>query len=278
MDDRLEGYRRSEPVRWGNGAAMQHQHDVFGEILDCAYQWAMPGGRLDEYLWQRLAMLVDSAADLWRTPDHGIWEVRTEGRVFTYSAATCQIALDRGARLAERFDLPGDCARWRRESEKIRRAILEEAWDPGKNSITEHIGGDGLDASLLTLPLRRVIPGDHPKMVAMTGAIMDRLGAGDGLLYRYLPDESPDGLEGHEGAFLLCSFWYVDNLAIQGRVEEALDLYNSLCERANSTGLLPEQIDPGTGTFLGNFPQAFSHVGVISSGVNLARKMNGSAS
>jgi alpha,alpha-trehalase len=106
-------------------------------------------------------------------------------------------------------------------------------------------------------------------MVATTQAVMDRLGAGDGLIYRYLPDESPDGLPGHEGAFLLCSFWYVDNLAKQGRIDEALELYNSLCSRANPAGLLPEQIDPPSGRFLGNFPQAFSHVGVISSGVNI---------
>jgi alpha,alpha-trehalase len=272
-DDGLEGYRESPPVRWGNGAAEQRQHDVFGEILDVAYQWAMPGGDVDKHLWDRLVPWIEAAAEEWNTPDHGIWEIRADGRLFTYSAAMCQVALDRGARLAEHFGFEGDSARWRQESEKIRAAILEESWDPEINSLTEHLGKGGLDASLLTLPLRRVIPADHPKMVATTEAVMQRLGAGDGLIYRYLPDESPDGLPGHEGAFLLCSFWYVDNLAKQGRVEEALDLYNSLCSRANDCGLLPEQIDPPTGHFLGNFPQAFSHVGVISSGVNLAQSM-----
>jgi alpha,alpha-trehalase len=271
-DPVLEGYRKSPPVRWGNGAADQRQHDVFGEILDVAYQWAIPGGELDEHLWEKLRWLVDSAAEEWRTPDHGIWEIRAEGRLFTYSSAMCQVALDRGARLAEKFGLPGDIDRWRKEAETIRKAILEEAWDPDLNSLTEHVGeGGGLDASLLTLPLRGLIPADDPKMVATTQAVMDRLGAGDGLVYRYLPDESPDGLPGHEGAFLLCSFWYVDNLAKQGRVDEALELYNSLCSRANSAGLLPEQIDPPSGRFLGNFPQAFSHVGVISSGINIQR-------
>ena len=276
-DPDLEGYRSSSPVRWGNAADEQRQHDVFGEILDCAYQWAgregQPGEPFDAVLWEKLCGLIEAAGREWREPDHGIWEVRTAGRPFTYSAALCQTALDRGAALAERFDLPGDAKGWRREAERIRQAILKEAWDPKANSLTEHLGGGGgLDASLLALPLRRVLPADHPKMVATTNAVAERLGAGDGLLYRYLVDESPDGLEGHEGAFLLCSFWLVDNLAKQGRIEEAGELYDSLCARANPLGLLPEQINPADGSFLGNYPQAFSHVGVISSGVNLARE------
>jgi alpha,alpha-trehalase len=119
-----------------------------------------------------------------------------------------------------------------------------------------------------------VLPAEHPKMVATARAIAERLGAGDGLLYRYLPEESPDGLPGHEGAFLLCSFWLVDNLANQRRIEEAMELYDSLCARASPLGLLPEQIDPTSGAFLGNYPQAFSHIGVISSGFNLAREAN----
>jgi GH15 family glucan-1,4-alpha-glucosidase len=181
------------------------------------------------------------------------------------------VALDRGARLVERFKLPGAAARWRAAADEICEAILNESWDEETNSLAEHLGGGGLDASLLSLPLRRVIPADHPRMVATTAAIVERLGAGNGLLYRYLPHESPDGLVGYEGAFLLCSFWLVDNLAYQGRLEEAMDLFDSLCSRANPLGLLPEQIDPSRGAFLGNFPQAFSHVGLISSAVNLTK-------
>jgi pentatricopeptide repeat protein len=183
----------------------------------------------------------------------------------------CQVALDRAVRLAERFGLAGDVEGWRADARRIRQAILDETWDPEIPSLTEHLGRGGLDASLLALPLRRVIEADHPRMVATTEAIRQRLGAGHGLLYRYLPDVSPDGLPGHEGAFLLCSFWLVDNLARQGRLDEAFDLYDSLCARAGPLGLLPEQIDPSSGEFLGNYPQAFSHIGVISSGVNLAR-------
>lgn len=272
-DGELEGYRRSRPVRWGNAAAAQHQHDVYGEILDCAHQWAAHHGTIPGALWERLRKLADAAARKWREPDHGIWEVRTGGRPFTYSAALCQVALDRAVRMAERFSLPGPREKWQRTAGEIGQAILEEAWDETRQSLTEHLGGGGLDASLLALPLRRVVKADHPKMVATTGAIAKRLGAGHGLLYRYLPDDSPDGIAGHEGAFLLCSFWLVDNLAKQGRLDEALELYDSLCARGGALGLLPEEIDPSTGAFLGNYPQAFSHIGVIASGVNLARSI-----
>ncbi|WNG35411.1 glycoside hydrolase family 15 protein [Archangium violaceum] len=271
IDPELEGYRGSAPVRWGNAAAEQRQHDVFGEILDCAYQWVSGNGTLDAALWSQLAALADAAAREWQTPDHGIWEVRTAGRPFTYSAALCHVALDRAARLASTLRLPGDIERWRTCADTIERAIHEEAWDPKAKSITEHLGGGGLDASLLALPLRRVLPADTPLMRATTDAIHRHLGAGKGLLYRYLPRESPDGLPGDEGAFLLCSFWLVDNLALQGRLDEAMNLYDSLCQRAGPLGLLPEQIDPTSGAFLGNYPQALSHVGLISSGVLLER-------
>jgi alpha,alpha-trehalase len=272
-DKELVGYRGSRPVRWGNAAAEQIQHDVYGEILDCAYQWAAHHGEIDAGLWAKLRRLIEAAAREWRNPDQGIWEVRTSGRPFTYSAALCQVALDRGVRLVERFKLSGEAERWRSAGDEIRAAILTEAWDEKLNSLTEQLGGGCLDASLLSLPLRRVIPADHPKMVATTKAIVERLWAGDGLLYRYLPHESPDGLGGGEGAFLLCSFWLVDNLAYQGRLDEAIDLFDSLCNKANSLGLLPEQIDPSSGAFLGNFPQAFSHVGLVSSAVNLTSLM-----
>jgi len=271
IDPGLEGYRRSAPVRFGNAAAEQRQHDVFGEIVDCAYQWSAGGGVIGRRLWERLRGLVEAAAVEWDEPDHGIWEVRTTERPFTYSAALCHVALDRGARLSERLGLPGETGFWRRQAAAIRQGILERAWDPELRSLTEHLGGGALDASLLALPLRRVLPATHPRMVATTAAITERLGAGRGLLYRYLPDESPDGLPGHEGAFLLCSFWLVENLAEQNRLDEAGELFDSLCARAGPLGLLPEQIDPRDGSFLGNYPQAFSHIGVISGAYKLAR-------
>jgi alpha,alpha-trehalase len=170
-----------------------------------------------------------------------------------------------------RLGLPGPLSEWRAAAQRVHEVVLTQAWDEELGTLTEHLGGGGLDASLLALPLRRVVSATHPRMVATTAAVAERLSAGHGLLYRYLHADSPDGIPGEEGAFLLCSFWLVDNLAKQGRVDQAAELYASLCHRASPLGLLPEQVDPSTGAFVGNFPQAFSHIGVISSGVNLAR-------
>ncbi len=275
VDPELEGYRRSAPVHWGNGAADQRQHDVYGEVLDCAYQWVRGGGHLDADLGGRLASLADIAMDAWRLPDQGIWEVRSEGRVFTYSAALCQVALDRAARLAAQLELPGSASKWQRAAEDLRQRVLEQSWDEGAQTLSEHLdGGGGLDASLLALPLRRVVAAEHPRMVATTAAVADRLSAGDGLLYRYLHENSPDGIPGDEGAFVLCSFWLVENLAKQGQLDNAAELYASLCARASPVGLLPEQINPSSGEFFGNFPQAFSHIGVIAGGVTIAQQLD----
>lgn len=271
VDHELRGYRDSPPVRWGNSAVDQRQHDVYGEVLDCADQWIRAGGQLEPTLWTRLAELADAARRTWRQPDQGIWEIRSEGQVFTYSAGLCQVALVRAASLAEQLGLPGPIAEWRAAAAVIRDAILEESWDDELQALRGCLGGGGLDASVLALPLRHVVPVDHPRMVATTRAVAERLGAGDGLLYRYSHDDSPDGIAGDEGAFLLCSFWLVDNLAGQGRLDEAEELYDSLCARANPLGLLSEQIDPSSGELSGNFPQAFSHIGVIASGVTLSR-------
>jgi alpha,alpha-trehalase len=276
-DAGLEGYRRSAPVRWGNGAADQRQHDVYGEVLDCADQWVRNGGRLEPSLWAGLAALAETAGQAWRQPDQGIWEVRSEGRVFTYSAGMCQVALDRAAAIGERLGLPGPLSAWQAAADKLRQVILD-SWDEDAQTLSEHLDGGGrLDASLLALPLRRVLTADHPRMVATTAAVAERLSAGDGLLYRYLHSDSPDGIAGDEGAFVLCSFWLVDNLALQGRLDAAEELYASLCARASPLGLLSEQINPSTGELIGNFPQAFSHIGVISSGATLARARAGMA-
>ncbi|MDG4769154.1 glycoside hydrolase family 15 protein [Solwaraspora sp. WMMD792] len=272
IDPDLSGYRGSRPVRWGNAAADQIQHDVYGEILDCAWQWARAGGAVDDRRWSRLTRLGRSALQHWRTPDHGIWEIRHEGRPFTYSVAMCQVAADRMARLATATGRRDEVEPWRRAAEEIRSALLAEAWDDDNGHFTEHLGQPGtVDASLLALPLRRVVDPADPRMVATVDAVQQRLGAGGDLLYRYLPAESPDGVGGGEGAFLLCSFWWVDNLAGSGQLDRAQELFEQLCGRVNHVGLLPEQIDPATGAFLGNFPQAFSHIGLISSAVNLAR-------
>jgi GH15 family glucan-1,4-alpha-glucosidase len=278
-DPLLRGYRGSAPVRWGNGAIHQRQHDVYGEIVDIAYQWSGGGGRVDRRLWAALTPIVEQAITSWKIPDSGPWEVRSSGRPFTYSAALCFVAVDRAIQIARKHGLPYPRGRWETAARDIRRAALARSWDPDRRTFTEHLGGTGgLDAALLTLPVRNVIAFDDPRMVSTTKAIARTLDAGNGLLFRYLPQASPDGLPGGEGAFLLCSFWLVDNLAGQGRVEEAHELYESLCSRANPLGLLPEQIHPDTGEFLGNFPQAFSHVGVLASGLRLLKSERRAAS
>jgi GH15 family glucan-1,4-alpha-glucosidase len=278
-DPLLRGYRGSAPVRWGNGAIHQRQHDVYGEIVDIAYQWSGGGGRVDRRLWAALTPIVEQAITSWKIPDSGPWEIRSSGRPFTYSAALCFVAVDRAIQIARKHGLPYPRGRWETAARDIRRAALARSWDPDRRTFTEHLGGTGgLDAALLTLPVRNVIAFDDPRMVSTTKAIARTLDAGNGLLFRYLPQASPDGLPGGEGAFLLCSFWLVDNLAGQGRVEEAHELYESLCSRANALGLLPEQIHPDTGEFLGNFPQAFSHVGVLASGLRLLKSERRAAS
>ena len=168
-DPELAGYRHSAPVRWGNGAADQLQHDVYGEVLDCAHLWAAGGGRIDARLWRRLARLADTAAVAWRQPDQGIWEIRSEGRVFTYSAAMCQVALDRAARLAGRLGFDEPARGWREAAEELRRTVLDRAWNDEHRTLTQDLGpGTSLDASLLALPLRRVVAADDPRTVSYT--------------------------------------------------------------------------------------------------------------
>jgi alpha,alpha-trehalase len=279
-DPLLEGYRGSRPVRWGNDAANQHQNDAYGEIVDSAWQWVeAANGNLGTERWAAIRDLVDRAAEVWDTPDHGIWEIRAPDRLFTYSVAMCEVALDRGARLARRLGLPGDIARWEQLAGHLRDRIITDAWDDDRSALTETMGpGGGLDASVLALPLREVIPVDHPRMIATCEAVVRELGSGKGLIHRYDPTVSDDGLPGEEGAFLLCTSWWIDNLILQGRHDEAVEEFERLCARGGALGLLPEQIDPATDAFLGNYPQAFSHVGLLSNAVLLSRHLPGAGS
>lgn len=272
-DPVLRGYLGSSPVHWGNGAATQTQNDVYGEIVDCAFQWVNAGGRLTDDMFSIVHTLVEDAIQAVKHPDHGIWEIRGTGRPFTYSTALCQVAVDRSILIGELTGNPVP-KHWREEADRIREMVLKGAWSEKRQSFTENLGETeeakgGLDSAILTLPMRGLVAYDDPRMVKTVNAVTRDLSAGNGLLYRYHQHDSPDGLKGTEGAFLLCSFWHVDNLAGQGRIDEATDLYNSLCDRANEVGLLSEEVDPESGAFLGNFPQAFSHVGVIQSGISI---------
>lgn len=266
--EHLDGYRGSRPVRVGNGAARQLQLDVYGEVLDC-YSMCCAWGREDIVrLWPHFAGLADWVCDHWRERDHGIWEVRGGPRHFVYSKVMAWVALDRALRTAERMSLSGNLARWRREAEAIRRAVLEQGWSERLGSFKQSFEDELLDASNLLIPLVGFLPPDDPRVRSN----LERTRAGlshDGLLYRYL--DAPEGVGGSEGTFAICSFWLVNALAQAGRHAEAVELFERLLGHLSPLGLLSEEIDGQTGELLGNFPQGFSHAGLISAAVNLAR-------
>lgn len=265
--DHLEGYRGSQPVRVGNGAARQFQLDVYGEALDTAHLWRKHGGRIEPEFWPFLRGCVECIRSRWRDPDEGIWEVRGGPRHFVHSKAMCWVGVDRAIKTAEALGLEGPLDDWRSLREEIRADVLAKGFDPDLGSFVQAYGSKDLDASALLLPLVGFVRADDPRMRSTVEVLGERLCHG-GLVYRYLTD---DGLPGGEGAFTICSFWLVDNLALVGRVEEASALLERLCSRANDVGLFAEQIDPASGEHLGNFPQAFTHVALINSAHTLSR-------
>jgi GH15 family glucan-1,4-alpha-glucosidase len=267
--DHLDGHQGSAPVRIGNGAASQRQLDSYGQILEAAWLYARTGGTLTESNWRFLTGLADLTARQWRTPDHGIWEMRDRPRHFVHSKLHCWLALDRAGRLAQLLDLPGDVRRWRRERDVIRTYLVEEGAPHGW--FRQAIGVDAADASTLAVPALGFLPTCDP-LVAETITVVQRDLTSDGLVHRYL---FPDGLEGGEGAFLLCSFWLLDCLTWSGRLGEAEALLDRLLGLANDVGILPEEVDPSTGAHLGNTPQAFTHMALVTSCAHLAAAKEG---
>jgi GH15 family glucan-1,4-alpha-glucosidase len=256
----LSGYRGSRPVRIGNGAIDQRQLDIYGDLLETA--WLYAGGRhtIDHDTGVVLGRITDLVCDLWRSPDCGIWEVRSAPQHFAHSKAMCWVALDRAIRLAEEGDLPSrHIDRWRREAAAVRDFIERECWSERHGSYTRAAGSDEVDASLLMLSTVRYGDPAGPRMLGTIDAVSRALRHGP-FVYRYL---SEDGLPGSEGCFLNCSFWLVAALARAGRVSEARDLMSDLVARANDVGLYSEEIDPVNGAFLGNFPQALVHLSLI---------------
>jgi GH15 family glucan-1,4-alpha-glucosidase len=257
----LSGWRNSKPVRVGNGAWNQKQLDVFGELLNSAHRFHDYLGELDPDTWHFLADAADAAADRWQEPDSGIWEVRREPRDFTYSKVMCWVALDRAVEMADRLDANGGRERWERTRDEVRASIMERAWSEKAGAFAQSFDSDDLDASVLQMPIVGFLPPDDPRMLATIEAIKERLTDDRGLVYRYLAD---DGLPGEEGTFLLCTFWLAHALALAGRVEEARETFERAAQCRNDVGLLAEEVDPATGELLGNFPQAFSHIGLIN--------------
>jgi alpha,alpha-trehalase len=265
----LDGYERAQPVRVGNAAYAQRQHDVWGAMLDSVYLHTRSRDGLAESTWQLLTTLVEDAMRHWREPDRGIWEVRGEPRHFTSSKVMCWVACDRGARLARLREDVERAQRWQAAADEIHEDVCANALDD-RDVFCQHYETAALDASCLLLPLVRFLPSDDPRIVATVSAIADELMAG-GLLQRYRVQETDDGLEGEEGTFAICSFWLVSALAEIGEHDRA----RALCERmlgyASPLNLFAEEIDSRSGRHLGNFPQAFTHLALINAVMHVIR-------
>lgn len=259
--DGLDGYRGSRPVRVGNAAWRQHQLDVYGELLDAAAMYADRVNEFDEPTAAFLADMADRAAERWNEPDHGIWEMRGEPRHFLHSKLMCWVALDRAARMAEQIGARDRPEIWCRERDRIRQKILEEGWSDSAKSFTQSIGSEDLDASSLLIPIVGFLPADDSRVRATVEATAERLTDERGLVYRY---RASDDLDGDEGAFGICTYWLAQALAMAGEVERARACFETMTSFANDVGLLSEEVESKTGELLGNFPQAFTHVGLVN--------------
>lgn len=268
--DWLPGYLGAKPVRIGNMAVGQLQLDVYGEVMNALHLARVGGLHTNESVWAVQRVMLDHLETIWQEPDEGLWEVRSGRRHFTFSKVMTWVAFDRAVKSAEKFKLDGPVAHWRELRDTIHADVCRHGFNPERNAFTQVYGGDDLDASLLLVPLVGFLPPDDPR-VASTVAAIERTLLRDGLVVRYHTSEVDDGLPPGEGTFLACSFWFVDNLMLQGRVDEAHAMYERLVGLANDVGLLAEEYDPRVKRFTGNFPQAFSHVALVHTGLNLMR-------
>jgi len=257
----LAGWRGSWPVRVGNGAWTQRQLDIYGELLGAAQRLVDQLGELDPSTKRFLAAAADAAACRWHEKDHGIWEVRGEPRDFVYCKVMCWVALDRAISLADRLDAEDRVADWAAARDEIRAAVLTLGWSDRAGAFAQAFGTDDLDAANLMLALTGFLPADDPRMKATIDATATRLTDERGLVYRYL---SRDCLEGREGTFLLCTFWLAQAQALAGEIDAATATFERAVAVINDVGLLAEEVDPASGEMIGNFPQAFSHIGLIN--------------
>jgi GH15 family glucan-1,4-alpha-glucosidase len=268
----LSGYMNSSPVRLGNGAYKQRQLDLYGAVLDAAYLYNKHGAPLDYDLWTNLGKILDWLSENWREPDEGMWEVRGGRRQFVSSKLLSWVALERAGRIARQRGLPSGDGRWIAERDAIYEEVMEKGWNPEKNSFVQYYGSDALDASLLMMPLVKFVGPTDPRWISTLDRIQQEL-AYDTLVKRYRTEyAAPDGLEGGEGNFSLCSFWLVECLTQAGRLEEARLALEKMFSYANHLDLYAEELGP-SGEALGNFPQAFTHLALISAAVHLDRAL-----
>jgi GH15 family glucan-1,4-alpha-glucosidase len=267
----LEGYAGSAPVRIGNGAADQLQLDIYGELIDSVYLHNKFAAPISAATWDDVTRVVDWVCDNWDQADDGIWETRGGRKHFTYSRLMCWVALERALRIWRYRGLPGDAARWMTERDAIYRQIMDRGWSEKRQAFIQHYDDDVLDASLLMMPLAKFIAPADSRWLSTLEAMGQDL-VSDSLVYRYDPEASPDGLRGEEGTFSICSFWYVEALARAGHVEPARLAFEKMLTYSNHVGLFSEEVGP-SGELLGNFPQAFTHLALISAAYNLDRAL-----
>jgi GH15 family glucan-1,4-alpha-glucosidase len=268
----LAGYEKSGPVRVGNAAYDQFQLDILGEVADALFQAGKVGIGLTERGRALRPIMLEYLARVWRDPDEGIWEVRGGPQHFVHSKVMAWVAFDRAAHGFAAEGASEAARHWRAVADEIHAEVCERGFDPDLDSFVQTCGSTRLDASLLLIPLVGFLPPTDPRVKGTLRAIEEKLLVGGEFVLRYEPENPGDGLPAGEGAFLVCSFWLVDNYILQGRYAEACELFDRLLLRCNDVGLLAEEFDPGAGRMLGNFPQAYSHVGLINCALNLSRK------
>ena len=266
----LPGFEDSRPVRIGNAAALQKQLDIYGELADALQHARLGGLAPGEASWDVQCELTEHVEKIWHDEDEGIWEVRGPPRHFTHSKVMAWVAVDRSIEAAEKFHLHAPLDRWRELRKRIHADVCQNGFNSQRGAFTQAYGSSALDASLLMIPLVGFLPCSDARVRGTIEAIGRELMV-DGFIRRYIPEHANDGLPGGEGAFLACSFWYVDNLALLGRRNEAIELFERLLTCRNDVGLLAEEYEPHARRLLGNFPQAFSHVALVSSALNLDR-------
>jgi GH15 family glucan-1,4-alpha-glucosidase len=265
----LAGYEHSPPVRTGNAASEQFQLDVYGEVIDMLYLGRRKGLPDSDAAWRLELAILRFLEEAWEQPDEGIWEVRGPRRHFTHSKVMAWVAFDRAIKTAQKWNRPGPVDVWKDMRRKIHREVCDEGFNSQLGSFVQYYGGNSLDASLLMLPLVGFLPATDERIIGTVNSIAGNL-VRDGFVNRYATREEVDGLPHGEGSFLPCSFWLVDNLALLGRRDEAIELFERLLSVRNELGLLSEEYDPTRKRLVGNFPQAFSHVGLVNSARNLA--------